>query len=237
MVLLPTAMAVTMLGRATGMGLIDQPPNFALSRLYDVIAKGVTTTLLNPLSRLPITVSYTGLGCIPPCTATALGVLSLDPDRFQTAVTVASLFVGPFSVPFFFGIAGIVDYFAPTVTLLDLFPATGSGGNGVMLAGGLAYISIDFFDNMKSEAASEDLMVVNLTHLGGNPLGMIPDPTTGAPLSLGDLFVQSNILLQAIAAQLTIELAFANQPTIPSIGPTAVPPPLVGVPTITTLVL
>ena len=237
MALLPTAMAVTMLGRATSMGLIDQPPNFALSRVYDVIARGVTTTLLNPLSRIPIVVSYTGLGCIPPCSATALGVLSLDPDRFQTAVTAATVFVGPFSVPFFFGIAGIVDYFAPTVTLTDLAPATGSGGNGVMAAGGLAYISTDFFDNMKSEAASEDLMVVNLAHLGGNPLGVIADPTTGAPLSLGDLFVQADILLQAIASQLTIELAFANQPTIPSIGPTAPPPPVVNLPTITTLVL
>jgi len=237
MVLIPAAMSAQMLGNATSMGLIDQPPNFALSRLFDVISKGVTTTLLDPTARVPLLVNYTGLGCIPPCTATALGVNGLVPSRFQTAVTAASLFTGPSSAPFFFGIAGIVDYFAPNVTLFDPLAPTGVGGNGVMAAGALAYTPTEFFDNMESEAVSEDIMVVNLAHLGGNPLGMINDPTTGAPLGLGDLFVQAGILLNAIASQLTIELLFAAQPLIPSTGAVALPPPLVNFPSLTTVIL
>ncbi len=238
MVLIPTAMAATMIGRATSMGLIDAPPNFALSRLFSAVAEGVTTTLLDITARIPIVVTYTGLACTGVCTGgPVIGVMGLDPDRYQTAVTVQSLFIGPFSAPFFFGIAGIVDYFLNTVTIVDLIGATtGAGGNGVMAAGALLFDPTALFDNMKSEAASEDLMVVNLAHLGGVPTAMIPDPTTGVPLALGDLFVQAEILLHAIADQLSIELALATQPTIPSIGPVAIPPPIVA-PSVTTILL
>ncbi len=226
-------MATNMLGRATSMGLIDRPPNFALSRLFDVISKGVTTKLIDPTARIPISVTYTGLTCIPPCLGgPVLGVNGLDASRYQTAVTAQSLFTGVSSAPFFFGIAGIVDYFLANVTLTDLLPATGAGGNGVMSPGALSYTSTDFFDEMESEAASEDIMVVNAAHLNGNPT--IPDPTTGVPLSLGDLFVQAGILLQAIADQLSIEILNATQPLIPTTGATVIPPIVLA--TLTTLV-
>lgn len=230
-------MSAAMVARAAGQGLIDQPPHFALSRVYDVIARGVVTTLFDPIATV-ITVTYTGRPCIaPPCIGgPVLGVNSLDPDRYHPLVQTQSLHTGPHSSKFYFGIGGIVDYFALNVTLTDPLAPTGTGGNGVLAPGGLVFDATECFNNMKSEAALEDIMVVNLVHLGGNPTGTIQDPTTGAPLSLGDLFAQAEILLHAVADQLTAELLIAEQPTIPSNGAINVLDPPIILPSVTTLI-
>jgi len=214
--------------------MFDKPPNFALSRVYLVIAKGVVTTLLDPASTI-ITVSYTGQPCVvPPCVAgPVIGLGNLDPERYWPLVQATALHFGPFSTGFFFGLGGIIEYLAPTVGLTDQFAPTGTGGIGVM-GGGIALNPVDLFDNIKSEAASEDIMVVNLAHLNGDPFGTINDPTTGAPLNLGDLFVQAGILLNAISANLAIELVFGNKAGIPTTGIVNPTDPIIGpVPTIT----
>jgi len=219
MVLDPTLMAASMITRATTAGLIDAPPHFGLSRVYSVIAEGVVTTLLDPASTV-ITVEYTGKPCtVIPCIAGPVVALDgLDPSRFFPLVQTQSLFIGPFATPFFNGIGGIIEYFAPSVTLTDLLAATGTGGTGVLSPGGVILNPTDCFDNIRDEAVAEDIMVVNLDHLGGNPLGTIPDPTTGVPLSLGDFFVQAGILVTAVTTQLAVELLFATKAGIPTNG-------------------
>jgi hypothetical protein len=215
----PIGMSAAMLARALTMGLFDKPPHFALSRVYSVIAKGVATTLLDPSSTV-VTVTYTGKPCtVPPCTAgPTVGWSGVDPERYWPLVQTTALHFGPFSAGFFFGIGGIVDYLAPVVGMTDLLAPTGTGGIGVLGGGGVILNPTDCFDNIESEAASEDIMVVNLAHFGGNPLGSINDPTTGAPLMLGDLFVQAQILLNAIASQLAVELLFATKTGITTAG-------------------
>lgn len=219
MVLDPVSMTASMIARATTGGLIDAAPNFGLSRVYSVIAKGVVTTLLDPVSTV-ITVEYTGKPCVViPCIAGPVTALNgLDPNRYFPLVQTQTLFSGPYATPFFSGIAGIIEYFAPTVTLTDLLAATGTGGTGVLSPGGVILNPTDCFNNIKDEAETEDIMVVNLAHLGGNPLGTIPDPTTGAPLSLGDLFIQAGLLIQAVSDQLAAELLFATKAGIPTTG-------------------
>lgn len=238
MVLTDAAMTAAMLARAVTQGLVDRPPHFALSRVYSVISKGVVTTLLDPAATV-ITVNYTGKPCItPPCIGgPTVGWTGLSDARYYPLVQTQALHFGPFSVPFFFGIGGIISYLAPTVTMTDPLAPTGTGGTGVLAAGGVVFDASECFNNMKSEAQSEGIMVVDLnTHLGGNPLGTIPDPTTGAILMLGDLFKQAEILLLAVAAQLTIELLFASKVGIITIGPiNPLDVPIGSVPTITTI--
>jgi hypothetical protein len=134
--------------------------------------------------------------------------------------------------------AGIIDHITPSVTMTDVFAPTGTGGTGV-----LATLVVDpsaLFDNMKDEAEAEDIMVVNVnTHLGGDPMAQIPDPTTGTLLDEGDLFVQASILLTQMSIALPAELLNATQNAITTTGaflplPT---PPLVNTPTVTTFIL
>jgi len=237
MTLVATAMQSAMVARAVSQGLIDQPPHFALSRVYGVIAKGVDTTLKDPTAT-EITVEYTGQPCTsPPCVGGPVtSVSGLDQDRFYPLVQAQTTHSGPYSVPFYYGIGGVIEYFALNATLSDIPVPTGLGGVGVLAAGGLVFDAGECFDNMKSEAESEDIMVVNLAHLGGNPAGTIEDPTDGTILSLGDLFVQAEKLLQAIADQLTVELLLAAKSPIPTYGainPTD--PPIVAA-TVTTII-
>ena len=217
MTLTATAMQASMVARAIGQGLFDKPPHFALSRVYGVIAKGVVTTLLDPIATI-LTVTYNGQPCtVPPCTGgPTISVTGLDASRYYPLVQTQTTHNGAYSVPFYFGIGGVIEYFAPSVTITDVPVPTGTGGNGVLAAGGLVFDATTCFNNMKSEAAAEDIMVVNASHLGGNPT--IQDPTTGVPLSLGDLFVQAEKLLQAVSAQLSVELLLASQATIPTLG-------------------
>lgn len=232
-------MTTLMVSRATSQGLIDLPPDFNLTRMYRVIAKGVVTTLLDPASTV-ITVNYTGKPCVvPPCIAGPVaGVSSLDESRFWNAVKTTSLHSGPYSIPFYYGIGGIIEYFAPTVGITDLLAPTGTGGVGVLAASGVVLDPIDCYDNIKAEAESEDIMVVNeITHLGGDPFGTIPDPTTGVPLSKGDFFVQAGILANAVATNLALELTFATKASIPTTGTINVLDPPIAAATITSVFL
>lgn len=224
-----------MLTRALSQGLFDKPPHFALSRIYGVLAKGVINTLLDPLATI-VTVNYAGFQLIPPGLATGTGLSGLDQDRFYPLVQTATLHVGPFSIPFYFGIGGIIEYLKTAPTFTDLFPLVGTGGTGQLLAGGLLVNPSDLYDNLKAEAESEGIMVVDLfTHLGGNPLATIADPTTGAPLGLDDLFVQAELLISAIAAQVPVELAFGTNTAITPTGAVNPLAPTSGF-TITTLI-
>src|SRR5581483_11640132 len=112
MALVPSAMQATMLARALAAGLFDKPPHFGLSRTYGVLAKGVIQTAITPLATLTM-VSYTGQPVVAPATgvATVQGVTGMDRDGFRDRAMAASLFLGPFALPFFEGVAGIVDYF------------------------------------------------------------------------------------------------------------------------------
>lgn len=233
----PVGMSAAMLARAVSGGLVDTPPNFALSRIYNVMARGVVATLIDPTA-VVVTVSYTGNEAQPILTgvATSIGWDNLNPDRYHPLVLAQTTFTGLYSVPFFSGIGGIVEYAALNVTMTDVAAATGTGGTGVLTPGGVVLNANKTFDNMEAEAVLEDIMVVNLAHLGGNPGGTIQDPTTGVTLGLGDLFIQAETLLKAVADQLTVELAFASKSGIPTIGATTATP-LAGVPTITTVLL
>jgi len=232
-------MTSTMVARALAQGLFDKPPLFALSRVYAVMARGVITALQSQASTV-VTVSWTGRPCTgAPGTCIGgpvTGWNDLDPDRYSPLVQGQALHFGPSSVPFFFGVGGIVDYITANVTMTDPLCPNGDG-TGNMAGGGVVLNATDVFDEMEAEAASEDIMVVNLvTHLGGNPLGMINDPTTGTPLGLGDLFSQAAILLAAVADQLTIEVLNATKPGIPAVGPFNASDPIGTIPSVTTVI-
>jgi hypothetical protein len=202
-----------------------------------VIAKGVVTTLQDPVATI-ITVLYSGQPAVTfGLAGPTIGLNDLDPDRFHPT-TKPPTHIGPQSVQFFTGMAGIIDHITPSVTMTDVFAPTGTGGTGV-----LATLVVDpsaLFDNMKDEAEAEDIMVVNVnTHLGGDPMAQIPDPTTGTLLDEGDLFVQASILLTQMSIALPAELLNATQNAITTTGaflplPT---PPLVNTPTVTTFIL
>jgi hypothetical protein len=202
----------------------------------DVIAKGVVATLLDPAETI-VTVLYSG----PPAVTVGLagpttGWNDLDPDQFWPT-TQPPTHTGPFSIAFFTGMAGIIDHIAPNVTMTDFFAPTGTGGTGQLTAGGVLLSPTTLYDNMKAEAESEDIMVVNVnTHLGGDSGGTIADPTTGAPLGEGDLFVQADVFLTLLSTALPAHLLNATNSAIITIGaiiPLA--PPLVNVPTVTTI--
>lgn len=240
MALVPTAMQATMLARALAAGLFDKPPNFGLSRVYGVIAKGLVRTAVTPAETIT-TVSYVGQPIVPPAlgTATVQGVTMMDRDQFKNRCVVASLFLGPASVPFFEGIAGIVDYFMPTVTLLDLFAPIGSQGQGTLLPGGIVFDAVACFANILDEAKSEKIMVVEVdVHLGGNPDGVTQDPVTQETLHAGDFFSQARQLVLAVSSQFQVEVAKAQQPSIPVAGLFLPPPiPPITASTITTVLL
>jgi len=224
-----------MLARALGAGLFDKPPHYALSRVYSVISKGVVATLLDP-SATVITVTYTGQPCTASCTAgPTVGWSNLDPERYHPLVRAQSLHIGPYATSFYLGLGGVVEYLAPNVTMTDAIAPTGTGGTGVLAGGGVVFDATECFNNMKTEAETEDIMVVNLDHLDGDPLGTIEDPTTGATLSLGDLFVQASLFLHAVADQLTVELALATKTGIQTFGPVNPSDPPVILPTVTTI--
>lgn len=242
MVLDPAAMATTMIARAIAHGLVDQPPYFGLSRTYKVIATGVVKTLLTPVKTLT-TATYTGQPVAPPTifgTATIQSVSGMDSGQFRDRTLAASLFTGPFSIPFFEGIAGIVDYFQPTVTLLDLFVPIGSVGTGLVLAGGIVMDAAACFDNMHKAAIDDGIMVVRTDyHLNGNPNGTFTDFVTQQNLKKDDLFSQPGVLLLAIATQLQVEIAKAHQEAIPVVGNFFPDPPIppITAATITTILL
>jgi len=233
--LVATAMQALMVGRALSQTLFDKPPHYALSRVYGVLAKGVVNTLIDPAAVI-VTVAYTGFAIVPPPPWVGLGTgwSNLDQDRFYPAVQTLTLHAGPLSVPFYFGVGGIVEYLKLAPVMTDLLPLTGVGGTGTLISVILDPVAL--FDNIKAEAEAEGIMVVDVTtHLGGNPLGTIPDPTTGILLSEGDLFVQAEALIQGVATQLPVELLFATNSAIVTTGAVGIVP-VAGATTITTLI-
>lgn len=240
MVLDPATMAATMVARAVSQGLVDAPPHFALSRVYSVIARGVVETLLEQTSTI-VTVLYTGQPAIGFGTATAVGVTGLDGARYGTTCQNLAGYFGPFAGGFFFGLGGVADHISAAVQLTDLLVPTGNG-TGLLSPGGLLLNPDDCFDNMKSQAAAEGIMVVKLKtvpddgtgHLD-DPLGSIEDPITSEDLFLGDLFTRAEILLQAVANGLAAELLFATRAGIPVVGAFNPVDPIIAAPTITTL--
>lgn len=243
MALNPLLMQATMLTRAVGAGLIDQPPLFALSRVYGAIARGIILTLLDPLAVIVTTIYGPGQPAIPfgvggPATAWD----DLEPDRYALLAQATAGYFGPFAVPFFTGLSGIIEHIAALVTTLDLLTPTGTGV-GIIAPGGVILNPDTCFDNMAVEAALEGLMVVRLKTGPDDPLGHVDtpdqtlaDPITGEPLGVGDLFSRAEILLQAIAISLTAELLFARRTGIPVAGPFNPIAPPITAPTITAVV-
>jgi hypothetical protein len=115
--------------------------------------------------------------------------------------------------------------------MTDFLAPTGTGGTGALAAGGVVLDPLETFNKIHAAAIAEDIMVVNAAHLNGNPT--FPDPTTGAPLSLDDLFVQAGIFITAVSTALTAELLNATRPGIATSGGTSVVP--FSGPTITTV--
>ena len=232
MALVASAMQATMLARAVSQGLVDQPPHFALSRVYGVIARGVVETILS--HEFVATVFYTGQPAVTFGTAIDTGLDGLDADRFANLCLAASAFSGPFSVPFFHGIGGVIEYLAPNVALRDFFAPTGNGGLGTLSSGGVVVDGSALFDNLESEAIDEDIMVVTPTY----HTQPTPDPITAVPLFFGDLFSQADVLLRAIANTFVDEMLQATKLNIPTFGDAAPPPaPPISVPTITMIFL
>lgn len=239
----PASMSAAMLARALAGGLFDKPPHFALSRTYGVLATGAVSALLNPLSTV-VSVAYgpgqpaspTPAFPIPGGgSATALGMDDLEPDRFAAAALAASGFFGPFSPSFFTGVGGMIEYFEPAVGFQDFYPPTATGF-GTLGPGGLVLDANAVFLAMKEAAQQAQIMVVVLGVHTNDPDGTIPDPTTGFPLGVGDLFVQAEILLRAVSTTFSAELLFGKRLSIPVVGsflPLPVPP-VVGA-TITTV--
>ena len=228
----PASMSAAMLARALAGGLFDQPPNFALSRVYSVMATGAVQALLDPLSTV-VSVAYGPGQPASPApafpipgggSATALGMDDLEPDRFAAAALAASLFFGPFAPSFFTGIGGMVEYFEPAVGFQDFYPPTGTGF-GILPPGGLVLNPNAVFQAMWDAAAAADIMVVVLGVHTNDPAGTVPDPTTGFPLGVGDLFVQAGILLRAVSTTFAAELLFGKRLSIPVTG-SFLPPPI-----------
>jgi len=228
----PASMSAAMLARALAAGLLDQPPNFALSRVYSVLAAGAVQALLDPLSTIVSVVYGLGQPAAPsPAfpipgggSATALGMDDLEPDRFAASALAASLFFGPFAPSFFTGIGGMVEYFKPTVGFLDLYTPTATGF-GNLGPGGLVLNPDAVFTAMRDAAEAAGIMVVILGVHTDDPDGTILDPTTGFPLGVGDLFVQAEILLRAVSTTFAAELLFGKRLTIPVAG-SFLPPPI-----------
>jgi len=227
-------MSAQMLVRATSLGLFDKPPHFALSRSYNLIARGVVESLLDPsITRLLVT--YTGQPAIGIATAgPTSGFTGLDVERFWPLIQTASGFFGPFSLPFFYGLGGIVEHIIPNVLLFDPLVPVGNG-TGILAPGGVVFDGDACFENMHSEAVSEQIMVVRLVEHVPTPIDTVEDPITSEELELGDLFSRPEILLRAIGAQLTVELLLATRAGIVPTGAfNPLSPPLTGV-TLTTL--
>ncbi len=243
MTLVPTAMTATMLANALAAGLFDKPPNFGLSRTYGVLATGVIETAITPLLGALTTVYYTGQPYGGPGvggTATIQGVTGMTRNDFRDRTLQQTLFVGPLALPFFEGIAGIVDYFMPGVTLLDLFAPIGSAGTGTLVAGGIVFDAVLCLKNIQKAAQNAKIMVVDVDiHLNGDPNATIPDPVTQIPLHKGDFFSQALILATAVSTQFAVQCGQAMVPSIPVTGAFLPPPvpPLENVPTETTVLL
>jgi hypothetical protein len=225
-------MSAAMLTRALAAGLFDRPPNFALSRVYSVLATGAVAALLNPLSTV-VSVAYgpgqpaspTPAFPIPGGgSATALGMDDLEPDRFAANALAASLFFGPFAPSFFTGIGGMIEYFEPAVGFQDFYTPTATGF-GTLAPGGLVLNPDAVFQAMWDAAVAAEIMVVVLGVHVDDPNGTIPDPTTGFPLGVGDLFVQASILLRAVSTTFAAELLLGKRLSIPVVG-SFLPPPV-----------
>ena len=207
-----------MIVKATGAGLIDQPPLFGLSRTYNVIAKGVVQTLLNPTETL-LTVLYgpgqpaLGVSVAGP----AIGFSGLDPDRYATACLGGTAWTGIGSLPFCTGLSGIVENFRAAASVTDLLTPTGNGV-GNLTSGGIIFDADACFEHMKDEATADSIMVVVLGVHTSDPLGTIEDPTTGAELEVGDLFSQAEVLLRTVSTLLAVELLFGQRLGIPVVG-------------------
>lgn len=231
-----------MVQRAASMGAFDrplpppEPPEGTLTRTYLLIARGIVETLQDPLSTI-ITVIYgPGQPAVPVGLAGPVsGLDGLDGERFWPLVQNSAGHLGPFSMPFFFGLGGVVEYFKDNVQMTDILVPTGNGV-GNLAAGGLLFNADNCFDNMAQEAADEEIMVTRVgVHVSEDPLDFIRDPTTQDKLFAGDLFKQSEILLQAIAAQLAVELLLATKTAIPVTGLFVPIVPPITAPTVTSI--
>lgn len=218
MALSDVVMTAGMVNRAVAQGLINKAPTFGLSRTYAVMAKGVVKTLLDPISTV-VSVFYgpgkpaIGFGVAGP----TLGLQDLSPDRFAPLAQLGALHLGLFSVPFYSGIAGIVEHIQSAVIMTDFFVPTATG-TGTLVEGGVVLNADDCFENMKTEALFDGIMTVQEgVHI---PSGQttIPDPTTGIPLSVGDLFSQSELMLRSVSINLALELLFATRDGILVVG-------------------
>lgn len=227
-----------MVAKAAVAGLIDRPPNLALSRVYAALAQGVYTTLLDPAATV-VTVSYgpgqpanpTPVFPIPGGGAmVGIGLGNLEPERFAAAAAAASTFTGIGTPGFFTGVSGMIEYLQTAIGFRDFYAPTATGA-AILPAGGLVVDPDAIFNNVV-DAAQGDVMVVQLGVHVDDPTGTIEDPIVpGRQNAVGEPFYSSELLIRAVATALAAELAFGTNAALLVSGSFFPPPvtPIAGV--------
>lgn len=208
-----------MLARAVARGLVDAPPAFALSRIYEILATAAVATLVNPVA-VTIIADYVGFPSGSGIGGPVTGLVGTSPITFTASALAASAFTGSRAADFFDGAGGIIEHFAESVTFTEV-PLGVAEGVGEIRPGSIS-MNAGIMELLAHQLAiAEGIMVAQDT---------IEDPATGVVLHAGDLLSQARILISAVATATAVELARASRTGIPATGGVVgvVPIPFVG---------
>jgi hypothetical protein len=217
MPLVAAAMGADMLSRAVSKGLIDAPPYFALSRIYNAVATGIVKTL--QAAATVVTVQWTGFVPVGASIGTANSISGPDPDGYGTDTQTEAGHTGPFAPPFYYGLGGVIDYIKPNISFVDLLCPVAAGGAGVLVS--IVVPISECHDNIVA-AMPDDFLCKN-----PNPPGC-PDGSVRAPpprfVPFNYVYYEMDQMIKAASHQLAVYLLHPTQTTwtmtgVPTIAP------------------
>jgi hypothetical protein len=202
------AMKEVMLTRALAHGLVDAPPVFGLSRVYEILATAAVATLVNPLA-VTIATDYVGFpsggtGIAGP----VVGLVGTSSITFVASALAASGFTGSRASDFFDGVSGIIEYFAGNVTFSEV-PVVVAEGVGEIRPGNIV------MNTSLMELTAHQLAVIEQIMVAQDRM---EDPATHVELQAGELLSQARILISAVTEALAAELTRASRTGIPVTG-------------------